>query len=875
MGEVYRAYDSQLGRSVALKVLPEVFAADPDRIARFTREAQLLAALNHPNIGAIYGVHASDDVRALVLELVEGPTLADRIADGAIPVDEALGIGRQIAEALEFAHEHEIVHRDLKPANIKLRSDGTVKVLDFGLARALQAEPVAPGSPAIASPAATQPGLVVGTTAYMSPEQAKGRPAEKASDVWGFGAVLYEMLTGRRAFRGDDASETLASLLRQDVDGTAIPTSTPMAVRHLLTRCLDRDVTRRLRDIREARMVLEETDAPATQDVVASPIWPARGARLAWLVAAVATIAVIVTAVMSMWPSARVPVAAGSVEFTIEPPADTSFGGPRAGGTGIATQVAISPDGRSIVFVAGVPPAYRLWLRSLASAAATAIPGTEGGTFPFWSPDSRFIGFFANGKLKKLALAGGPVTVLSDAPSGRGGSWSRDEVILFTPASAAGVGIVRVSSAGGIPIPVTTADPVADIRHAWPHFLPDGRHFIYTASTGICCPAPKPSVVMLALLDSADMPVRLFEAESSVSYARGHLLFARDETLMAQPFDADTRRQNGDAFPIAEHVGREGSRYIAASASENGTLVYGRGDSRAAALQLTWFDRAGHPVGTVGEPALINDLALSPDERRIAVSLGRPSSPENPNRDIWVIDLARNVRSRHTFDPGMDNSPVWSPDSSAIVFSGQRSGKSAVRRKLVNEAGDEPLIDGEGDITPTDWSSNGRFLAYTKASDIWILPMFGDRKPFPVVQGEFAETSAVFSPDARWIAYASNEGGQFNVYVQRFPSADGKYQVSPDGGSQPVWGADGRELFFLTADGIITAVPIDTAGGFDAGTPQPLLPTGAANPGYGAPIPRLKVYAVTRDGRRFLVATPRPAATAPLTVIVNWTRARS
>jgi Tol biopolymer transport system component len=876
MGEVYRAYDSQLGRHVALKVLPDIFAADADRVARFTREAHVLAALNHPNIASIYGFHASDDVRALVLELVEGPTLADRIAHGAIPVDEALRIGRQIAEALEVAHEQGIVHCDLKPANIKLRSDGTVKVLDFGLARSLQDAPGDRAPSFIRSAAATHPGLIVGTAAYMSPEQAKARPADKSSDVWGFGAVLYEMLTGRRAFHGDDASETLAAVLRQDVDWTALPTSTPTSVRRLLARCLDRDVTRRLRDIREARLVLEDPGPPTDQDVAASAVHPARATRIVWLISAVALIGVIIAAALiSMRPAVQVPASAGPVEFTIEPPANTSFGGPQAGGTGIATQVAISPDGRSIVFVAGAPPAYHMWLRPLTSAAATAIPGTEGGTYPFWSPDSRFIGFFANGKLKKVPVAGGPVTVLADALSGRGGSWSRDDTILFTQASAAGSGIVRVSSAGGIPIPLTKPDRAADRRDAFPHFLPDGRHFLYTASTGICCPAPKPSVIMLASLDSPDSPVPLFEAESSVSYARGHLVFARDETLMAQPFDADRRQPTGDAFPIAEGVSRQGDRYIAASVSQTGTLVYGRGDSLTAAVQLTWFDRTGHAVGTVGEPAIINELALSPDERRIAVSLGRPSSPENPNRDIWVIDVARNVRSRHTFDPGMDGTPVWSPDSSAIVFSGLRSGKSAVLRKLMNGAAEETLIDGEGYITPTDWSSDGRFLAFTKAqaynSDIWILPMFGDRKPFPAAQGDFAETSAMFSPDRRWIAYASNEGGQFNVYVQRFPSADGKHQVSTNGGSQPAWRADGRELFYLTTDMTITAVPIDTDGGFEAGTPQPLIPTGAPNPGYGAPIPRLKVYAVTRDGRRFLIAAPRPAAAAPITVIVNWT----
>lgn len=582
------------------------------------------------------------------------------------------------------------------------------------------------------------------------------------------------------------------------------------------------------------------------------------------------------TAVIALGRAGEVTPAAGPVQFTIAPPENTSFGGPPlSAGTGVATQVAVSPDGRNIVFVAGARPAYQIWLRPVATLAATPIPGTEGGTFPFWSPDSRFIGFFAAGKLKKVQIAGGPPIVLCDAPNGRGGSWSRDNVILFAPGFG-GAGLLRVSSAGGVPTLVTTVDPASgETNHRWPHFLPDGRHFFYTATTGACCPASKPSIVKIASLDPADATITLLQAESSVAYASGHVLFARDETLMALPFDPDARQPTGDAFPLAEHVSSEGSRYVGASVSENGTLVYASGGLQAA-QQLTWFDRAGRAIAPLGVASPYLNLALSPDERRVAVTLGT-GSPEN--LDIWVIDITRNVRSRLTFDPGTDGSPVWSPDGTRIAFAGQRSGKFSLRQKLINgTAADESLLEGSGTITPSGWSADGRFIAYTLGAaavlplrfDVWVLPLFGDRKPFPLAQSAFNETSGVFAPDGRWIAYTSDEGGQPDVYVQPFPTTGGgRYQVSKDGGAYPVWRADGKELFYLVTDGTLMAVPIDAAGQFNAGVPQALFLTGAARFNNSE-----QVYAVTKDGKRVLVnARPQQSGATPLTVLVNWTAA--
>ena len=518
----------------------------------------------------------------------------------------------------------------------------------------------------------------------------------------------------------------------------------------------------------------------------------------------------------------------GPTRFTIAPPENVSFGGPAAGGTGSATQVAVSPDGQNIVFVAGAGPRFRLWLRPIASVTATTIMGTEGGTFPFWSPDSRSIGFFADGKLKTVQISGAPPIVVCDAPQGKGGSWSRDNVILFAPGPSQ-MGLLRVSSAGGTPAVVTRLDRSAgEDAHRWPHFLPDGRHFFYTAITGPCCPAAQPAVIRIGTLDQASSDITLFQAESSASYASGHVIFARDETLMAQPFDLETRQLRGDAFPLGDRVSKEESRYVGASVSENGTLVYGQVTANISS-QLTWFDRTGRVLGRLGDAAPYAGLALSPDERRVAVTLGT-GTPENV--DIWAIHIARNIRSRVTVDSGRDVSPVWSPDGTRIAFQSSRPRQPvAVRQTLSNETGtDELLLEGPGNftMTPSGWSVDGRFVAYTtRGSNVWVLPLFGDRKPFALAESPFTEGSAVFSPDGRWIAYTSNEGGQPNVYVQPFPGPGAKSQVSRDSGSHPVWRADGRELFYLGVDQTMMAVPIGERRSFDAGLPQALFPARA------------------------------------------------
>ena len=879
MGEVYRARDTRLNRDVALKVLPDAFARDADRLARFTREAQTLASLNHSNIAHVHGLEESGGVRALVMELVEGDDLSQRIARGAIPVDEALPIAKQIAEALEAAHQQGIVHRDLKPANIKVRLDDTVKVLDFGLAKALAPDQGSvratnlSQSPTITSPAMlTGVGIILGTAAYMAPEQAKGQEADKRSDIWAFGCVLYEMLTGRRAFDGEDMTDVLGAVVRLEPHWEALPSDVPAPVKTLLRQCLVKDRRRRVGDVAAVLFVLDHEAQPTPTATVAT-----RSNRFPWMVAALATTALIATAFVA-WRMARPGTPATElVQFTIASPENASFGGPPGGGTGLNAQLAVSPDGRNIVFVAGNQSAFHIWLRPVGSLSAKAIAGTEGGAFPFWSPDSQFIAFFAGAKLKKVPIDGGPPLVLSDATAPLGGSWSRDNVIVFGSVRA---GLFRVPSAGGVPTAITTLADGED-AHRWPHFLPDGRHFFYTAVTGACCPAPRPGVIKIGSLDQAEPVAALLEADSSAIYASRHVLFARDQTLMTQAFDPDTRQLSGDAVPVTAPVSREGSRYTSASVSENGTLVYATGSLNS--QELIWFDRAGKTLGTLGESGVDANLSISPDERQVAVAQ-RTGSPEN--LDIWTVDIARNLRNRVTTGSQPESWPVWSPDGTRIVFASGLIGAATTEvarlmQTLANGSGAaETLFEvtsvssrtcgpRQCFVAPTDWSPDGRFVLFTlggvfpATADIWVAPLFGDRKPFPVVQTEFTETLATFSPDGRWIAYTTNETGQPNVYVQPFLRAGGKYRISPNGGRNPHWRADGKELFYLAPDGAMTAVTIDATNEIAAGPPDTLFQVGAVSAN--------QAFSVARDGKRFLVSTrPQEAASVPLTVIINW-----
>jgi Tol biopolymer transport system component len=868
MGAVYRATDAKLNRDVAIKVLPDAFAGDPDRLDRFTREAQVLASMNHPNIAAIYGV----EERALVMELVEGSTLAERIAIGPIPPDEALTIARQIAEALEYAHERGIIHRDLKPANIKITPEGRVKVLDFGLAKALGNDPAAddPASSPTLTMRATMAGVIMGTAAYMSPEQAKGKPADRRADIWAFGVVLAEMLTGRLLYTGETVSETLAAVLLKEPDFAGLP-QIPATLRRLLDRCLNKDPQRRLRDIGEARIAIEdllaggtEPEAPPGPAVAAPP----RRAVLPW---AAASILALAGAALAFVHFRETPPEAVPVVFHVPAPQGGDFGN---GG------LALSPDGRRLVFVANDSTGHSmLWLRSLDSAESHPIPGTEGGIYlPFWSPDGRFIGFPMQGVLKTVDTAGGPPQKLCEVSGAiLGGSWSREGVILFGTNTG---GLYRVSQAGGVPGKVTEADTSAgEIGHLRPWFFPDGRHFLYVTRMR----NNEGDAIWLASLDSKERK-RLVTSRQTGAYVppvppaeRGHLLYLQETTLMAQPMDPRRLELVGDPFPIADQVGSAlALGYFAASA--NGVLAFRSGGTSGFSLsQLKWFDRGGKSLGNVGPPApYTGSLALSPDGARVATE----QTDNAGNRDIWIVDVARGVPTRFTFDPGMDLSPVWSPDGTRIAFRSAR-GKvegAGMYQKLSNGSAPEELLLADTDSpTPTAWSPDGQRILFNAVGvktllDLSLMPVTpSSGKPVFYLQSPFTEFQGQFSPDGRWIAYTSDEsqGGQFHVFVQSNPIGAGKFQVSTGtGGSQPRWRHDGKEIFYVAADGKIMAVDVKTAPRFEAGAPHTLFDPHALPITNHGPFR----YDVASDGKRFIVDTlDNGGQTAgPITVVLNW-----
>ena len=849
MGEVYRAKDSKLHRDVALKVLPDLWANDSDRLARFQREAHVLASLNHPHIAAIYGLEEIDGVRALVLELVEGETLAERLAHGPISLGEALPIARQIAEALEAAHEVGVVHRDLKPANIKVRPDSSVKVLDFGLAKAMAGDSSMAHvsmSPTITSPAMmTGAGVILGTAAYMAPEQAKGKAADARSDIWAFGVILYEMLTGRSAFSGETSVEILGSVLNTDPDWAALPATTPALVRSLLRRCLQRDRNRRLRDIADARFQIEETLNEPTGAV--APVAPARTSRerLAWLAAVMvgAIGASLITAAYLRRPPPDPPETRLQI---VTPP-----------GIDLAS-FAISPDGRSVVYQATVDGKSQLWLRALAAETAEPLAGTENGSVPFWSPDGQSIGFFAGRQLKRIDVTGGLVRMLASAPNDRGGTWNEQGVILFAPSSTGP--LYQVSAGGGSAVEVTRVDAPRQTGHRFPRFLPDGRHFLFFALG-----TPESQGVYLGSLDSMEAR-RLFDADGAAVFVPpDRVLFPRQGALWAQRLARGTLEPVGDSFPVARSVAVDPNLFahVALSASAAGPVAY-----RASGVQgqLTWFDRTGRQIGTVGgrdmdQPA---DMRLASDGRSVAFhrTIGG-------NMDVWLIEIARGVQRRFTSDAARDYEMIWSPDGSRLAFSSDRKGVLDVYEKSASGAGPESLLlESPEHKNLYDWSRDGRFILYGSQNaktgeDIWALPLDGDRKPLPVAQTPFQEVNGRFSPDGRWIAYMLNESGRNEIHVQPFPGPGGSLQISTSGGSFPQWRGDGREIFYLAPDNRLMAVPVTLpvdGSTVEAGSPVALF---ATRPG--------SEVAASPDGQRFLINTSlEDAALPPITVLLNW-----
>ena len=879
MGEVYRARDPKLNRDVAIKVLPESFANDPERVVRFQREAQVLASLNHPNIGGIYGLEEAAGVRALVLELVEGPTLADRIAQGSIPLDEALPIARQIAEALEAAHEHGIIHRDLKPSNIKVRSDAAVKVLDFGLAKAMDPAGATAASnsmsPTITTPAhlrqgyggqaMTGDGVILGTAAYMSPEQARGKTVDRRADIWAFGAVFYEMLTGKRAFGGDGVQDTLAAIMRDEPDWARLPATLSPALATFIRRCLHKDPRQRIHDIADVRLALEGAFETAISLGTAAPSSPRR--RLA-LMAALA-VAAVLTAIVLAVPALRhlgetPPPAPSEMRLDIVMPVTddpTSRAGSRS------SSFALSPDGRQIVFVAsGVGGPSRLWLRSLATTTAQPLAGSEGAIHPFWAPSSRSVGFFAGGALKRLDLDGGAPQTLAPAENGFGGTWNTDGVIVFAPSGNAG--LMRVSATGGATTSVTTPGP-QQRGHLLPRFLPGGHRFLFSADG-----PPDTAGIYLGALDGS-APTRLVASDTVDAGAylpSGWMLWVRAGTLVAQRLDVAQATLAGEPVTVADGV-------AGVSVAATGLVAYG--NLAASQRQLTWVDRSGTARATVGNPdGSLSNPRLSSDGRVVV------ERTVQGNTDLWLLDRTRTIR--FTFDAAADRFPIWSPDGTRLVFRSNRTRLGDLYQKLTSGTGvEERFLASDQLKAPMSWSADGRFLLYLSidpktVGDLWVVPMVGDRTPSVFLKTPFRVAYGSFSPDSRWVAYQSNESGRSEIYVRPFvpPGAAGKgagvaagqWQVSVAGGIHPAWRPDGKELYFINPAGAMMAAPITVTGlNFDPGAPELLFPTRIASGGVDDALGRQgRQYDVAPDGR-FLINTLLDSPAAPITLLMNWT----
>ncbi len=884
MGEVWRARDPKLGRDVAIKGLPASLSDNTERLIRFEQEARAAGALNHPNILVIHHIGLHDGAPYIVSELLEGETLRERIAGAALPQRKAIDFALQIAKGLAAAHDKGITHRDIKPDNIFITDDGRVKILDFGLAkltnrpgdgvtgRGGEEDPTIAQSPSPPNlTPLTEPGTVMGTVGYMSPEQLKGLPADHRSDIFSFGANLYEMLSGKRAFSGNSAAETMSAILNEDPpDISETNGSVSPALERVVRHCLEKNPAERFRSAHDLGFALEALTAPfdsSLKSVASSGIAPHQGTagslgllgnfRLAWIVAGV----FVLSSLGLGWMYFTRP-ATGDVRvmrLSILPPEKATLVPGQA--------PTLSPDGAHIVFaVMDATGRTLLYLRSLDSPSAQLLVGTEGGALPFWSSSSRELGFFAAGKLKKIDINGGQPVTLADAPVPRGGSWSQDDVIIFAPAPPAP--ILRISAAGGGPTPLHTVDYDHGESPRWfPQFLPDGRHYLFL-STGSRKAGTR--FIGIASLDSPEVKAVLTTDFTAVYTKPGYLLFRREATLMAQKFDADRLEVSGDSFPVAEQIGFDGLTYqTLVSASDQGVLAYQ--SLGAGKTQLVWFDRSDKKLGVVGATGDYSDLALSPDEKQLAFSR---LDPNTGNVDVWLMDLTTGVPSRLTFDTAVDFSPVWSPDGKQIVFASVREGVPNLFQKMANGSGPEVLLYRSPLAKlPSDWSLDGHFLLCSLIDpktrfDLSVISITDSRKAESFLQTPANERRAMFSPNGRWVVYESDESGKKEIYVQSFPASGAKWQVSESGGSQPRWRRDGKELFYLRDDGKITSLDVNTeAPTFIHGTPKTLLNTplskGEALPG--------NQYVVTPTGQRLLVnILAEEGANATISLVLNW-----
>ena len=860
MGEVYRARDTRLNRTVAIKALHAIVAHDPERVARFEREAQLLASLNHPHIAAIHGIEESGDAKYLVLEFVDGRTLADLIREsGAMPVDDALRIARQIADALAASHERGIIHRDLKPGNVMLTDGGQVKILDFGLGKAIEGDG-ARGATASAeqSPtmtlAATQAGLILGTAGYMSPEQAKGRAADKRSDVWAFGCVLFELFTGRRAFEGEDITETLAAIVRGEPEWRALPAGVPPAIRTLIERCLIKNRSERLADMSVVRFLLSEPSVltvPSTTSI--TPV-PAHRGSIRWpLAAGLAAVAVLVTIgiTQALAPESTTAGSTNAPHLTIALP-----DGVEMANTNLMP-VAVSPDGQTVAFVgrrAGTP---LLFVRTLSNPDVTALAGTDNAHSPFFSPDGQWIAFFAQGRLKKIAVTGAGLQVLSDgAINARGGTWGIDGRIYFAPINISG--LVSVSASGGATTEVTRLDRAqGEISHRWPRALADGRTLLFTIWTG---PGHDERKIVAQSISNGERRVLVTGGDTAVYFA-DHLLYTRLDSLFAVPWHP-SQGDLGGAVParMPQHPRVENEGAGAYALSESGTLVYVDGGEARYAQRLVWIDRSGAIVPLPLPERDYESVTISPDGRRAVVQIMEGTA------SLWMVDFARNTLT--PFVTGASSqSPVWTANGQRVIYRGTRAGTRNLYWKAADGTGTEERLTTKENVTQTadSVSPDGAWLVFYDTDGIFGLPLAGDRTPKTLVRTGAADTAASVAPNGKWMAYQSNTSGRWEIYVQPFPEPGPSQLVSTNGGAEPLWSLDGRELFYVNGDTLM-AVNVSFTPTFAAGQPR-VLHHGRYRASANGNTP----YAVAADGRFLRVQQVQPdRAITQLQVVLNW-----
>ena len=854
MGEVWRARDTKLGRDVAIKVLPAAFSSDGERLRRFEQEAQAAGALNHPNILVIYHIGTHKDSPYIVSELLEGETLRERMGGVALSQRKAIDYALQMAHGLAAAHDKGIIHRDLKPENLFITKDGRLKILDFGLAKLLGSDSTQSQTEIPTRRVDTDPGVVMGTIGYMSPEQLRGRTADHRSDIFSFGAILYEMLSGRRAFRGESTADTMSAILREDPpELSSTNKNIAPALERVVNHCLEKNPEERFHSANDLGFAIEALSgsgrmSDSTATLVHSLPAPRRNrtSLIAWGIAAISLIGLLIVSGLSL---RRREVNEKQMRFVVAMPEKVSE----------VTFPIISPDGNAIAFLGLSEGRRSLYVRQINSIDAKQLNGTDDASFPFWSADGHQLGFFSQGKLKRIDINNGTPQVMCDAPLPGGGTWSRDGVILFGQDNKS---IQRISAAGGETTTVMPLDPSRkEIAQFWPYFLPDGRHFLYQSWTG----HDDESAICVYSIDGGERKL-LVKANSNGAYASpGYLLFARSTTLLAQPFDARTFSLSGEPMQVSDQVAfTENYSLSNFSVSDNGVLVFWGGTF--ANRQLKWFDRNGKELGLLGPPGEYNDVVLSPDEKRVAVQ-----RIDANNSDVWMIDVARGVPSRFTFDAKPEDDPIWSHDSNTLVFSRVQGSAFDIYKKSANGAGNDELVCQTPQVKEgTDWSPDGKYLLMEindqAGSDLWVLPMFGDYKPYPLLNSPFLEAQGHFSPDGKWFAYTSNESGRYEVYLRRFPECDSQVQVSNGGGAQPHWRKDGHELFFISSDRKLMAVDVKLGSSAVVGEPKALFTTGVI--GFTSP----NRYAVSADGQKFLVnAAVQQINQTPITVVLNWT----